>query len=450
MNNTKGFSMFQIGVLIACVVGIVFAILIFSGKIPLGETTTKQTLTGNVAIWGTLPGDSVRAMTDKLRQTYKDVNFSYNQKKSETFQTDLVNALASGVGPDLVIISPADVIQNKDRIFEIPYTSLPQASFQNTFIDQGNLYLTSTGVLALPFVVDPLVMFYNKDILAASFTVNPPKTWDELIALNKKVTVKDDAGKLVTQTVALGTFDNITHAKEIISALIFQTGNKIVAWDPYTKKYISKFAQADSTGNSGVVNALSFYTAFSNVNDAERYSWNESLPKDKDQFIAGKLATYFGYASELEGIRQKNPNLNFEVSVFPQRSQGTLKATYGKMAAIAVMKVSKNTSLALTMAQQLTAKDAVTTYLAYEQTAIPARRDMVTIDSEDAHKTLFNKSAIIAQGLLDPDQLQTTALFKKFIDQLNAGIGQAAAILSPGDSLLSGILQKAQRDITIQ
>ena len=63
---------------------------------------------------------------------------------------------------------------------------------------------------------------------------------------------------------------------------------------------------------------------------------------------------------------------------------------------------------------------------------------------------MFNKSAIIAQGLLDPDQLQTTALFKKFIDQLNAGIGQAAAILSPGDSLLSGILQKAQRDITVQ
>lgn len=450
MNNSKGLSIFQIGIFIACAAGIVFAILIFSGKIPIGETTTTQTLKGNIAIWGTLPGDSVRAMTDQLHQTYKDVNFSYSQKKPETFQLDLVNALASGVGPDLVFISPAEVIQNKDRLLEIPYTSLPQATFQNAFTDQGSLFLTSTGVLGLPFVVDPLVMFYNRDLVAGSFTVNPPKTWDELVALNKKVTVKDDAGKLVTETAALGTFDNITHAKEIIAALILQTGNKIVAWDPYTKKYVSKFSQADNAGNSGVANALSFYTAFANVNDADRYSWNGSLPMDKDQFIAGKLATYFGYASELEGIRQKNPNLNFEVSVFPQRSQGSLKATYGKMTALAVIKVSKNIPLAVAMAQQITGKDPVTQYLAYETTVIPARRDMVTLDSEDAHKTLFNKSAIIAQGFLDPDQVQTTALFKKFIDQINSGIAQPSAILSPGDSLLSGILQKAQRDVTAQ
>jgi hypothetical protein len=63
MNNSKGLSMFQIGIFIACAAGIVFAILIFSGKIPLGETKTTQTLKGSVVIWGTLPGDSVRAMT---------------------------------------------------------------------------------------------------------------------------------------------------------------------------------------------------------------------------------------------------------------------------------------------------------------------------------------------------------------------------------------------------
>jgi ABC-type glycerol-3-phosphate transport system substrate-binding protein len=124
MNNSKGLSMFQIGIFIACAAGIVFAILIFSGKIPLGETKTTQTLKGSVVIWGTLPGDSVRAMTDQIRQTYKEVNFSYSQKKPETFQLDLVNALASGVGPDLVFISPAEVIQNKDRLLEIPYASL--------------------------------------------------------------------------------------------------------------------------------------------------------------------------------------------------------------------------------------------------------------------------------------------------------------------------------------
>jgi ABC-type glycerol-3-phosphate transport system substrate-binding protein len=446
MNNSKGPSVFQIGVIIACVAGVVFSLLIFSGKIPVGDSSAATTLKGSVAIWGTLSGDAVRAMTDQLHQTYKDVNFSYVEKTPASFQPDLVNALASGSGPDLIFVSPSDIIQNKDRLLEIPYASLPQASFQGAFIDQGNLFLTSTGVLALPFVVDPLVMYYNRDLLSGSFTVNPPQTWDDVVALNKKITAKDDAGKLTTETVALGTFDNITNAKDIISAMIFQTGNKIVAWDPLNKKYASQFSQPDASGNSGVAKALTFYTAFSNVNDADHYSWNGSLPKDKSQFIAGKLAIYFGYASELGGIRQLNPNLNFDVSIFPQRSTGNLKATYGKMVGLAVVKVSKNSTLALAMAQQLVAKDNVATYRTLESTSTPARRDMLAQATDDAHQTLFYKSAIISQGLLDPDPNQTTPLFKKFIDQINAGIAQPNAILSPGDSLMSSILGKIQRD----
>lgn len=445
--DKKGFSAFQIGVFVACAAGIILALLIFSGKIPLGEKNAAQTLSGNLLIWGTLSGDAMRSTTDQLRQVYKEVNISYIEKSPATFQNELVNALASGKGPDMVVITPSEVIQNKDRIFEIPYTSFPQAAFQRTFIDQGSLFLTSTGVLAFPYVIDPLVMYYNRDLLTSSFTVSPPKTWDEVIALNKKVTVKNDAGALATQTVALGTFDNITHAKSILSALIFQTGNKIVAWDPFTKKYISQFSQADSNGTSGVVNALTFYTAFANVNDQDRYSWNGSLPKDKDQFIAGRLATYFGYASELEGIRLRNPNLNFDVSVFPQRTNGTVKATYGELHGLAIMKVSPNVNLAIAMAQQLISKDAIANYLSFDRTVISARRDMVSVDSGDAYKTLFNKSAIIAQGLLDPDPAQTTALFKRFIDQINSGVAVPSAILSPGDSLLSGILSRAQRDV---
>lgn len=445
-----GFSVFQIGVFIACAVGIILAMLIFSGKIPIGEDSADQTLKGRLTIWGTLSGDAVRSTTDQLRQVYKEVNISYIQKPDATFQADLVNALASGKGPDMVIITPAEVIQNKDRILEIPYQSFPQAAFQGTFIDQGSLFLTSTGVLAFPYVIDPLVMYYNRDLLTSSFTVSAPKTWDELITLNKKVTVKDDAGKITTQTAALGTFDNITHAKEIVSAMIFQTGNKIVAWDPFTKKYISKFSQADAGGTSGVSNALGFYTSFANANDQDRYSWNGSLPKDKDQFIAGRLATYFGFSSELEGIRLLNPNLNFDIALFPQRSTGDVKATYGKLYGLAIMKVSPNVNLAIAMAQQMISQPNLSIYLSFDRSVISARRDMVSVDSADGHKTLFNRSAIIAQGLLDPDPTQTTALFKRFIDQINSGIATPSAILSPGDSLLSSILGRAQRESVTQ
>ena len=441
----KNLSPFQIGLYVVFALGIVFAVLIFSGKIPIGQSSTTQTISGSVTVWGTLPQDAMSAVENSIRATYKQVNVEYVQQDPATFQADLVNALASGNGPDMVLLTPADIVANHDRLLEIPYASLPQAAFESTFTDQGQQFLTDTGVLAFPFVVDPMVMYYNKDMLTSSFTVNPPATWDDVVALNKKITQQDDAGKLSTETVALGSFDNITHAKDILANLIFQAGNPIVSWNPTLKTYISNFADTTGSGDSAVVDALTFYTDFANPNDAAHYSWNATLPDDKDQFIAGNLALYFGYASELPDIRAKNPNLNFDVAMMPQRSQSSFKSTYGQMTGVGILKLSKNISLDLLVAEQMVGQPAVSAYLGADSTYVPVRRDMLTGAVTDARQQLFYNSAIIAKSFLDPDADQTSALFKKFVDNINAGVTQPAAIISPGDSLLSGILEQVQK-----
>ena len=51
MNNSKGFSAFQIGVFVTCVIGAVLGLLIFSGKIPVGDSSTTQDLKGRLVIW---------------------------------------------------------------------------------------------------------------------------------------------------------------------------------------------------------------------------------------------------------------------------------------------------------------------------------------------------------------------------------------------------------------
>ncbi len=441
----KNFSTFQIGVFVVCVLGVVFAVLIFSGKIPTGKNEPTA-VTGSIVIWGTLPYKAMNPMLDVIRKTYKDVALSYSGKDPASFQNDFVDALASGTGPDLVILTPADLVQNRNKIRPIPFMSLPEATYRSTFIDQASLFLDTTGVLAFPLFVDPMIMYYNRDMLTSLFVVQPPATWDEVVDLNKKNTKKDNAGKLLVETVALGTFDNITHAKDIMSLLMFQSGSKIVDFSPTDKKYVSVFASMVN-GASPTANALSFYTSFVNPLDADHYSWGANLPKDKDQFVAGKLATYLGYASELVGIRTRNPNLNFDIALVPQRATSPVKVTYGNMYGVAIVKSSKNPGLATTIAQQMATTDAITAYLGADATFVPARKDLLSNPpKDDFRKTLLYNSAIISKSWIDPDRVQTTALFQKIINQLNAGLIKPQETTTSADSLLTSLLNRYQKE----
>lgn len=439
----KKISPLQIGIYVVFAIAIIFGLLIFSGKLPIGQGSSTS-YKGTVTMWGTLPSEGIGMASAVVANYYPDLKLNYVRKESAVFQSDLVNALASGTGPDLIAVTSSDIVQNYPRLLTIPFTSLSQDSFKSSFIDQGSQYLKSDGTLALPFVVDPIVMYYNNDLLASVFVTTAPKTWDDVVALNKKITVRDDTGKLLTQTIAMGTYANILHAKELIVMLSQQAGNPLVSWDDEKQQYVSRFADVDRYGTSGIVNALGFFTAFSNPADVAHYSWDASLPMDRDQFISGKLGLYFGYASEAETLRKKNPNLNFGVGLVPSQNGATSRTTYGTMTGIAVIKRSANPTQAIAMAQTLINKDVIAGFLSINAQYAPARKDMLVDSVESALKTTISRSAIISKSFLDPDPVQTNVLFKKYIDQINSGQATPDQILTPGESLLKSILEKIQ------
>lgn len=438
----KNISLFQIGVYIACAIGVIAAVILFATT--SGQNSNDR-LTGSIVIWGTVPSFAMESALQNITETYKDVTVNYFEKSETVFQNELVNALASGTGPDIVILSLTEIISNKDRLLVVPFTSLPEQVFRSTFIDQADAYINDQGTLAFPFVIDPLVMYYNRDMFSSSFLVKIPETWDELIAANQQITRSDDAGNFQTQTVALGAFDNITRSKELLVTLMNQAGNSLVRFDREQKKYISTFTESSPQDSSPVANALSFYTSFTNTADRQRYSWNTSLPNDKNQFISGRLAVYFDFASELQTIRLLNPNLNFGVAMMPQRSVSPVKSTYGSMYGIAVVKMSKNTSLAVTLAQKLASKETVTQYLGQQPFSAPTRRDLLAVLPSDPFMSVIYRSAIISRGFLDPDPIQTTAFFRTIINQINAGALLPESALASGNSLLTSILNKIQK-----
>ncbi|MCX6755490.1 MAG: extracellular solute-binding protein [Candidatus Nomurabacteria bacterium] len=402
---------FQLILLIIFIVGAVFGILVFAGLVPFGQPA-KTGPVGTVVLWGTVKQSSLgRALAD-FGHISTNVNLKYVEKNPLTFDHDLLEALASGVGPDLFILPDDLILHYKDKIALIPYASYSEATFKNTFAGAGEIYLSSKGILALPLSVDPLIMYYNRTVLDANNITNPPAYWDDLQNIVPLVTKKDISGKIINSGVALGQFTNIEHAKDIISTLFMQAGSTIVQEKGGFLN--STLSALSNSANPGTI--LSFYTQFADPL-SPFYSWNRSLPNSKDSFSANNLTFYFGFASELPYLTNKNPNLNFYITSIPQIKNSSLKVTFGKTQGIAVSTFSKNKASAFSVAGLLASGDFAKQF-SDSLLVAPARRDLLAVKPTDAYFPIFYSSALYAKSWLDPSAVDTDSIFSGMVDNV--------------------------------
>lgn len=373
----------------------------------------------NIVVWGTFSDTILNTFAETV--STKTLKIEYVEKDPATFERDLLEALAAGNGPDLFVVSQEDALRYQKFVYQIPYQSYSRRAYENTFIEESQIFLTDQGIVALPFLIDPLVMYYNRALMASSFIIKPPEFWDELITLVPKITHKNNAGAITQSGVALGTFDNIAHPKEILSTFMLQAGNKIVARGGVNNQLQSIMLQSFSGISNPADSTIRYYTSFADTTK-ENYAWNASLPSSTQMFTSGDLALYFGYASELSGIRAQNPNLNFDVTLMPQTRNSGVKATYGKLEGIAISRGSHDINNAILAAAALTGKVAVTS-VSQQVGLPPVRKDLLALVPTDASYTsVFYNSAIIAQGWTDPDSIGTNALFKRFVDSVNSHV----------------------------
>jgi ABC-type glycerol-3-phosphate transport system substrate-binding protein len=428
---------FQIIVLIFFIFVALFGLLVFSGTIKLGSQKNKAGSLGTVTLWGTANFQSVAGILEDFNNINETFSIKYVQKNPETFSQDLLEALASGLGPDLFFIPDNLVFDYANKIFTIPYDSYSAASFKNTFSSAGEVFLTSKGIIAFPISIDPLMMYYNRSILEANSVVYPPVYWDDLVNLVSTLTQKDELNKIVKSTVALGHFANISHAKDIIVAMFIQAGNLIVSeQDGYFNSTLNQ-----TFGNNVNLNSiLDFYTSFANPLKTT-YSWNRSFPKSIDAFSAGDLAFYFGYASELPILLNKNPNLNFAVAPFPQIKNSSFKATSARVTGIAVSNFSKNLNTALMAANLLSTTDFADKFNKLNQTP-PARRDLLANKLSDSFYPFFYSSALYARSWLDPSHKNTDIIFQGMVEGILSNTFSIDNAIKDANAKLSLLLAK--------
>lgn len=418
-------SNFQIALLAAFGFFAVIAVLIFAGVLP-GFNSASNSFAGEITIWGTIPEEKMSKILDEFNQeNEKSFRVVYQEKDGGSFNRELVNALASGKGPDIFMMSSDSVITEGDKALPILYKTLPERDFKNQFIEAGEIYLTEEGVLSLPIVVDPIVMYWNRDIFSATGISSAPKFWDEFLTIAPSVTLLDKASNVKRSAIAFGEVRNVTHAKDILSMLILQTGNNIM--ERTDNRLESVINRAEDVTGSPAESATRFFMEFSNPSK-RTYSWNRGLSESKDFFVSGDLAVYFGLASEFPEISLKNPHLNFDVSVVPQIRDSKLNSTSAKIYGLSIAKSSAKSEAAFRAAYLLAS--AKYSGMLAEGLGLPSpRRELLSARPDSSHGEVFQRSAIIGKTWLDPDPEGTYNVFKDMVEGISSGK------LTPSDAM---------------
>ncbi len=424
-------SLFQIIVIGAFVAAAGIGLFVFATY----SGSSNNANTAPVVIWGTLPAS---AFTATIQQAGKDSVLavaSYVQKQPETFESEYINAAASGNAPDLLVVSSDQLLGLWHTLTPISYDAVPERNFRDTFIDATDVLLGPEGLYGVPLALDPLVLYYNRPMLASANIAEAPRTWEEVAALVPKIASVDSRKEVVRAAVALGGYGNIVNAKEIIATLFMQAGVPLEE-SSQGGPNASFFTRTVTGGDVPAEAALRYYLAFANPAQ-DTYTWNGTLPSSRASFLGGTLALYLGFGSEYASLRQGNPNLSFDIARMPQPGTATLRSTYGKVYAFVLPKASKNPAGALTVALAFTPNETMKAFADNVGTLAPVRRDLLSANTSDPIASVVYKDALVARGWLSPNASATDTIFGAMISNVISGRTRIIESLTTAERAIS-------------
>jgi multiple sugar transport system substrate-binding protein len=229
----------------------------------------------------------------------------------------------------------------KDVLAPVPQTIYSTSDYEKTFYPTTKHDLkVGNNYVGIPLEIDTLALFINTDMFQAA-GLQTPKTWLDVRTAAKALTVTDKAtGQIQTAGAALGTYDNVDGAADIVSLMMLQNNVNFAA--------INKSVGAD--GRNLGEDVLAFYTQFS----TDQRVWSNDLDPSTLAFAKGRAGMYIGYSWRIFDIKALNPSLKFTIVPVPQVSETTPnKLTYASYWAEGVSKKSPYQAQAFTLLKYL-------------------------------------------------------------------------------------------------
>ena len=333
MDKKKIFIIF--GVIAVVLIILVIVAVLLSGKDDTRNPTDNPSNNNNntytdkvITYWGLWEPETVMApiIADYEAQN-PGVKIQYVRKSFAQYEQSVYFQLAEPASPDIVRIHNTWTNKLQDKLAPLPSNIMSSSTYQSTFfpIAQKSFTGSDGNIYAIPWEVDGLALYYNKDLFAEAGLTAPPADWDEFTEYAEKLT-KVEGGTIVQAGAAIGSTNNIRHADEILGLLLLQNSTNIVS-----------NGKVDLT-DSRFLPTIKFYSYFLKENKV----WSDGFDDDLQMFFQGKLAMMFAPSWRVFDVILSNPNINFELAPVPQIVGNTTPVYYADYWGDAVSKNSKN------------------------------------------------------------------------------------------------------------
>lgn len=423
--------------------------------------------TVNLEIWGVFDDSTV---FNEIIGQYKNLNpyvgeIKYKKFSQDSYARELLDALASGQGPDIFLINNSWLPSYINKLEPAPTPLISEQDIKNNFPDTvASDFVDSGKVYATPLSVDSMALYYNKDMFNAAGITSAPKTWQEFNEDVRKLTIVDAVGNIQQSGAAIGTARNVNRASDLLSLLMYQNGVEM----PSRKGMLAKFDEGVVGPNGDVVQAgelaLGYYSQFARLSLGSTaqnplYTWNSRQHDSIDAFAEGSVAMMFNYSWQNAVIKSKNPKLNYGIAMVPQINSaksvsvsnywgfGVSKNKVNATAAIGAPSATPvsnevRTHEAWQFLKFLTLKNAggITLYNAYTKTSkdFPinfdpaldylkrtqqpaARRDLIESQKTDPNLGPFAQSNLIAKHWYQQDPSTVEGVFSEVIEAVVRG-----------------------------
>lgn len=392
-----------IGIVLIFIIGII--VIINLGKKPSSPPNIKLTM------WGFESKNNFEGLIGAYAKLRPNVNIEYKQVDKSNYSSEILNALASGNGPDIFMIRSKSLIDNVSKLYPVLDTQFNLAKLRSSFpkvVEDDFVY--NGKIYALPLSIDSLALFYNQDYFNKFQIVYPPKTWDDFADYSQKLKVLDLNGNIIQAGAALGLGEkSIIYATDILKLLLRQSGAPI--FDS------SEFNFGSQNKNLGE-KILDFYLSFADPQKLN-YTWPKNFGNSIEAFTSGKTAMIFAYQKDIKEILKRNPYLNFGIAQIPQFKDAQVNYAYADYWGLAVSKKAKEPGWAWDFIIYATTNDnLVSAYLSVTKNP-PALRSQIAKYLTDPDLAVFASQALISRSWQEPQM-------EKFNEILNNVINDVA------------------------
>jgi multiple sugar transport system substrate-binding protein len=343
--------------------------------------------------WQDFSKGSLPALAKEFHQIHPNISIKFLAVPADSAQTKLTTQIAGGNPPDVAYVddgtvgafAPRGAIENLQD-----YMSKSKATPQSDYVPAFTKMVSYQGqMFGLPIDGESTALFYRTDEFQKAGIDSPPKTWAELEADAKKLTIPSE--------------------KQYGYALFATTGETSYYWYPFLyqaggTQTTSDDKQAAFDSPAGL-KAAQFYVSLRKYSSPDL--WGSDSWTSRSTFATGKSAMYMAgawFAGEMENTFKKQIGNNWAVAPLPTMTATSPCATTIAGDALVMPSAGKNHDAAWKWMEFLSA---------------PQNMALLNLGTKKNPTTLLPPRTSL---LSNPDTFKSNPILKPFADNMKCGI----------------------------